>query len=343
MIDWMTLRIDLKVVSPEIEARFRGALGTVTSCSASGEVQWRKRFLDLDELRSDSTGLFWTVMRDANHEYLTIGASPASLEHNNNVFGSGCVLHCAEQLLRVASVALESILPSAAFWSCRRLDITENYLFGSGREVKQWLRALMTTDSGRHKGSTGEGDTVLWNKGSSLRRGKAYHKGPQLHYLIKKKKTLDFSDWQLEVSDRLGRLELTLGSMWFRRFYEAGGEWLKLTVAELQNQHIDYFGRMWGGKIEVADMGKLLEELEKVAPTKGQAKAAHATWALIKSMGWSLTRETVPRASWYRHLKYLRLAGLSDADLCAGNVIPFKREIIIAKPITSWAELRLAA
>ena len=343
MIDWMTLRIDLKMVAPVIEARFRAALGIVTSCSASGEVQWRKRFLDLDELRSDSTGLFWTVMRDADHEYLTIGASPASLEFNNNVFGSGCVDHCADQLLRVASVALDSILPPASDWSCRRLDVTENYLFGSGREVKQWLRALMTTDSGRHKGCSGEGDTVLWNKGSALRKGKAYHKGPQLHYLIKKKKNLDISDWQLEVSDRLGRLELTLGSMWFRRFYEAGGEWLKLTVADLQNQHVDYFGRMWGGKIEVADMGKLLEELEKVAPTKGQAKAAHATWAMIKTMGWGLTRDSITKRSWYRHLSYLRAAGLSDADLCAGNVIPFKREIVIAKPVISWDELRRVA
>ena len=186
----MTLRISLKKVDPFIEARFRAALGTVTSCSASGEVQWRKRFLDLDELRSDSVGLFWTVMRDAEHEYLTIGASPASIEHNNNVFGSGCVVHCSEILIRAASVALGCILPASDQWSCRRLDVTENYLFGSGREVKQWLRALMITDSGRHKGTSGEGDTVMWNKGSSLRKGKAYHKGPQLHYLIKKQKKL---------------------------------------------------------------------------------------------------------------------------------------------------------
>jgi hypothetical protein len=101
---------------------------------------------------------------------------------------------------------------------------------------------------------------------------------------------------------------------------------------------------MWGGKMEVTDMGRLLEELEKIAPTKGQAQAAHRTWALIKSCGWSLTKESMPRATYFRHLNLLRLAGLSDADLCAGNVLPFaRREVVIANPVTSWEELRRIA
>ncbi|MHB0991637.1 MAG: phage/plasmid replication protein, II/X family [Burkholderiales bacterium] len=344
MIDWLTLRFPLKNLAPAIEARFRDALGMVSCCDSDGVVQWQKPFLDLDALRSDTTGFCWSVQRDAEQEYLTIGASPASLEHNNNVFGSGDIRHCSRLLLRAAAVALNAILPSAEQWSCRRIDVTENYLFSSSREVKQWLRALMVTDSGRHKGSTGEGDTVLWNKGSSLRKGKAYHKGPQLNYLLKKGKCLTIDEWQLDVANRLGRLELTIGSRWFRRFYEDGGIWWNLTIEDLQAQHLDYFGRMWGGKMEVADMGRLLEELEKIAPSKGQALAAHRTWALIKSIGMSLARDSMPRSTFFRHQSLLRAAGLSDADLCAGNVLPFaRREVVIANPVTSWEELRRIA
>ncbi len=90
-------------------------------------------------------------------------------------------------------------------------------------------------------------------------------------------------------------------------------------------------------------MGTLLEELEKVAPTPGRALAAHRTWAMVKAIGYELAKESMPRATWYLHMKYLRAAGLSDADIGAGNVLPFRRrEICIASPVRSWAELRAA-
>lgn len=344
MIDWLTLRFPLKGLDSEIEKRFRCALGMVTCVDADGVVQWKKPFLDIDWLRSDTQGLCWSVSRDGEQEYLTIGASPAGLEHGNNVFGSDDIRHCAGVLVSKASIALAAVLPAPALWSCRRVDVTENYLFSSGREVKQWLRVMLGTDSGRHKGSSGEGDTVLWNKGSDLRKGKAYHKGPQLQYLNKRGK-VEIEDWQIEVSDRLGRLELTLGSRWFRRFKEQGGDWWHLTGDDLANEHGSYFGRMWGsGKVEVMDMGRLLEELEKVAPTKGYALAAHRTWALLKTVGFDQTKASMPPSTWFRHLSYLRAAGLSDADLCHGQVIPFaRRELVLSQPVRSWDELRRVA
>jgi II/X family phage/plasmid replication protein len=345
MIDWMTLRYPLDKLPPAIASRFRDALGVVSCSDSDGVLLWKKAYLDIDALRSDSIGVFMSVTSDGEAEYLTLGASPAALEFNNNVFGSCDVRHCANVLLMAASRSLTSILPAAHLWSLRRLDITENYLFSSGREVKQWLRALRNTDSGRHKATNAKsGDTVLWNEGSSLRKGKAYHKGVQLHYLLKKGHQITIDDWQLDTADRLGRLELTLGSRWFRRFYENNGNWWNLTKEDLSAQHQDYFGKMWGGKMEITDMGRLLEELEKIAPTKGQALAAHRTWALIKSTGICLTKESMPRATYFRHLNLLRLAGLSDADLCAGNVLPFaRREVVIANPVTSWEELRRIA
>lgn len=342
VIDWMTLRYPLAKLPPAIQARVLGALGRITCVSPDGEIRWEKPVLDLDALRSDTPGLCWTVTGGSDGEMrLTIGASPAFIRYGNNVFGSSCVRECSTTLVRFASKCLASILPPPQDWECRRIDVTENYALGSIREVKQFLRQLMTADAGRSKAASGGGDSVYWNKGSDLRKGKAYAKGPQLRKLLDQRK-LDISEDLLDLADRLARLELTLGSRWFRRLEEQGTHWWDLTTEDLQKQHEQYFGRFIGSQ-EVTDMGTLLEELEKVAPTPGRALAAHRTWAMVKAIGYELAKESMPRATWYLHMKYLRAAGLSDADIGAGNVLPFRRrEICIASPVRSWAELRAA-
>lgn len=351
VIDWMTLRYPLAKLPPAIQDRVLRSLGRITCVSPDGEIRWEKPVLDLDALRSDTPGLCWTVTGGSDGEMrLTIGASPAFIRHGNNVFGSSCVRECSTTLVRFASKCLAAILPPPQDWECRRIDVTENYALGSIREVKQFLRQLMTADAGRAKAASGGGDSVYWNQRSDLRKGKAYAKGPQLRKLLKQRK-VDISEDLLDLADRLARLELTLGSRWFRRLEEQGKHWWDLATDDLQQQHENYFGRFIG-KQEVTDMGSLLEELEKVTVTKNgaqvivtksQALAAHRTWALIKAIGYELARESIPRTTWFRHIAMLRSAGLSDADIGAGNVLPFRRrEICIASPVRSWAELRAA-
>lgn len=343
MIDWMTLRYPLDRLPDTIRDRIRGALGTIIMFDPDGASKWEKSVLDFEALRSDTPGLCWTVTGNSvGEQMLTIGASPAFLHHGNNVFGSSCPRESATILVRFAQKCLHAILPPPQNWECRRIDVTENYALGTVREVKQFLRQLMTADAGRAKATSGGGDSVYWNKGSDLRKGKAYAKGPQLRVLAAKNK-LQISDDHIELADRLARLELTLGSRWFRRLEESGKHWWDLSVEDLQAQHEEYFGRFIG-KQEVTDMGMLLEELEKVSPTAGQAASAHRTWALIKAVGYELARSSMPARTWYRHMKLLKLAGLSDADIGAGNVLPFRRrEICIAQPVRSWEELRAAA
>lgn len=343
MIDWMTLRYPLAKLPEAIRDRIRGALGSIIMFGPDGVSKWEKSVLDFEALRSDTPGLCWTVTgNSAGDQMLTIGASPAFLTYGNNVFGSSCPRESATVLVRFAQRCLNAILPAPQAWECRRIDVTENYALGSVREVKQFLRQLMTADAGRAKATSGGGDSVYWNKASDLRKGKAYAKGPQLRALVAKQK-VEISDDLIELAERLARLELTLGSRWFRRLAEIEKNWWDLTVQELQEQHAEYFGR-FVGKQEVTDMGSLLEELEKVCETAGRAASAHRTWALIRAVGYELAKESMPRATWFRHLKALRAAGLSDADIGAGNVLPFRRrEICIAKPVRTWAELRSAA
>lgn len=350
LIDWLTLRFPLTpALGQNVYQRVMDSLGLIVSVDAHGVEKWRKHSLDLDDLRSDAQGLFWMITADGEStRYLSIGASPASLENAGvNVFGSTDIEHCSKVLLKHAAVALGAVLPDWRKWQCRRIDITANYDMGSAAQVKQSLRLLLGTDAPRRRTNSDRrgGDSVYWNPASDLKAGKAYHKGAHLR-VQKRKGHVDCSDDLLDLADSLLRLELKLGARWFRRLHEAGHEWHELlTHSVLEYNHREFFKSLIGGSnIEVNDMGTLLQELEKVCPTKGRALAAHRTFSLIKTIGYTQTKESIPHRTFMLHCQHLRLAGLSSADLCAGQVLEFrKRALILEEPVLCWAEIRKAA
>ena len=87
-------------------------------------------------------------------------------------------------------------------------------------------------------------------------------------------------------------------------------------------------------------MENLLQQLERVAPTKGRALAAHRTFALLKVIGYTQTKNSMPKTTFFRHTALLRLAGLSSADLCAGKVLELrKRSLVLEHPVTSWLQI----
>lgn len=346
LIDWLTLRIPLTLFLGEIlYNRIKAAMGKMVKISADGEVVWTVNQPDWDAIRSDSMGLYWSVTCDKDsQQYLTIGASPSSLVNDGvNVFGSMDVEQCSKVLIETAGKSLGAILPDWKFWQCRRMDLTANYDMGNAAQVKQALRLLLATDAPCRKTNSDMrgGDTVYWNPKSDLQAGKAYHKGAHIRYQLKKGNI--FVDAETCVlADRLLRLELKLGSRFFRRL---DSDWHDFQPEFLTAIHFKYFSQfIGGGDVEVFDMNVLLEELKKVAPTKGRALAAHRTWALIKSIGFSQTKASMPYATFNNHLVLLRKAGLSSADLCAGKVIEFRRKsLILCDPVHCWDDLRCAA
>ena len=347
LIDWLTLRIKLdSTLGQFLLDRILDCMGYTFCVDSDGREKWRKHSLDIDKLRSDSQGLYWSITADGQSQrYLTVGASPSSVENEGlNVFGSTDIEHCATVLIRHAGKALESILPDWTKWQCRRLDITANYDMGNTAQVKQALRILLGTDAPRRKSNSDNqgGDTVYWNPTSDLQAGKAYHKGAHLRMQCRRG-NLCLDDETLELADNLLRLELKLGARWFRR-YEDRDDWHTLTTYELTEIHHKFFNTLIGGGVEVYDMGTLLQELEKVCSTKGRALAAHRTWALIKTIGRDQTMCSMPKSTWALHTKYLRAAGLSSADLCAGVVIPFRRQqLVLRSPVMGWADIRKVA
>ena len=349
LIDWLTLRIPMtSSLGENLYWRILDCVGITINVDAYGVEKWRKHSLDLDALRSDETGLFWTITADGEStRYLSIGASPSSLENAGiNVFGSTDIEHCAKVLVKHASLALNAILHHWSTWQCRRIDITANYDMGSPAQVKQALRLLLGTDAPRRRTNSDKrgGDSVYWNPSSDLKVGKAYHKGAHLR-VQQRKGNIQCCDDLLSLADNLLRLELKLGSRWFRRFYEAGKTLKDLTISALEFNHREFFNKLIGdSNIEVNDMGTLLIELEKVCPTKGRALVAHRTFALMKTIGYTQTKFSMPESTFMRHCADLRAAGLSSADLCAGKVLEFrKRSLVLAEPVTSWEQIRRAA
>lgn len=353
LIDWLTIRILLTTdLGQNLYDRILKCLGLTVCVDSDGNEKWRKHALDIDKLRSDAQGLYWSITADGQSQrYLTIGASPSSIENEGlNVFGSTDIEHCSNVLIRHAGKALKAILPSWECWQCRRLDITANYDMGNAAQVKQALRLLLGTDAPRRRTNSDRkgGDTVYWNPSSDLQAGKAYHKGTQLRMLVRRN-DLCLDDETLDLSDNLLRLELKLGARWFRR-YEADQDWHTLTAYELTEiHHKFFFSLIGGGDVEVYDMGTLLKKLEIVCPSKSRALAVHRTWALIKTIGYSQTKESMPKSTWHLHCGYLRSAGISSAQLCAGSenlaiVIPFRKQALVLRdPVLSWSEIKIAA
>lgn len=347
LIDWMTLRFPLtSALGNVLHSRIMANMGHMTKVLPDGSIEWVKGVPDWEAIRSDSLGLYWSVTSNGHFDFLTIGGSPSSqLNQGVNVFGSLSIEQGAKTLIRSAGLALNAILPDWRQWDCRRLDITANYDMGNSAQVKEALRLLLGTDAPRRRTNSDKqgGDSVYWNPTSTLRKGKAYHKGAHLRYQSKKG-NIEISDDLHLLADRLLRLELTLGSQWFRRFADKYN-WREFTSEFLTAEHTNFFGSLIGGEgLEVSDMGTLLSELEKVAPSKGYALSAHKTWALIKTIGYTQTLESTNKNTFRKHCQFLRAAGLSSADLCAGTVIPFrKKSLLLGSPVLSWHELRKVA
>lgn len=352
LIDWLTLRCPERLLPPEFREVLAGCLGHITKFSSTGELVYSKKFLDFEHIRSDDDGLFITRQGDGNDYYFVIGASPASLEHSSNVFGSMDIQHCANVLISKASAAYSVNFPPANSWQCRRIDVTANYCLPSEAMVKEALNLLRNTDAARRKASTPKkgGDTVMWNMGSDRRKGKAYHKGVHLSYLKRHNKT-GATDEQIGLANRLLRLELQLGARWFREdLPKMGKQWFQLTTDDLLNEHQNYFNSIIGKDLGADDMTTLIENLKAVQLqigktikqiTPAQAAAAYATWMGIQQHGFEQWKATANKATFNRHIRILEAAGLSRADLCAGKLTPVRRRyLVLSQPVWTWQELR---
>ena len=233
-------------------------------------------------------------------------------------------------LLEIGTPALERFQVS-------RTDVTGNLLLSCLADVRAGLAILRNCEGGRYRVSQQAGDTVYWSQKSRLQKGKAYAKGPHLVYMMRQKgySGREYTEDEIAMAQRLLRLEHTLGAQWWRE--RAGKPWYEVTAQELTSNWHSYFERMMG-ESGINEMN-IEDQVMAVAETEGRGKAAIACWALIKAYGWEKARDMSGPRTWYRNLKVLRAAGLSDADLSVGNVVAFRRSLIQFQMVESWEDL----
>ena len=351
LVDWITAKLPYTVCPAFPWRDLMGSTDRIQRFNpATGAITWEKTAWE--SIRSDSHGVTFRFSADA----LFVQGSPARSEGDGcNVFGGQAaqsldLIRCLQIMIAHVGRALGTPLPHAELWHVTRVDVTANLALPSLPDVRVALRTLRDVEGGRYRVSQLAGDTVYWSHSSKLRSGKAYAKGPHLRHLNKLADPGEekYTEDKIGLADRLLRLELKLGSQFFRELSTRFdlGSWRDISPDFLREQWSGYFARMVGS--ESVDMNTdLLEKLlalvdAGVIPTKGQARAAYGLWMLIQSVGWEASKAATSKPSWYRNLGHLRAAGLGDADFSAGSVVTLRRKSLLLEPVTCWEDLRAA-
>ncbi len=298
-----------------------------------------------ESVRSDSHQIAFRVGGDA----IWIQGSPARVCGSGDaVFGEGAagaldLRGCLDRMAGFVSGIINIPLSADyADWHVSRIDITGNLVLDDLAAVREALRILRNCEGGRYRVSQQAGDTVYWSHKSRLRSGKAYAKGPHIDYQTKKQDYTGraYTVGEKKLLQRLLRLELKLGAQWLRE--RAGKAWHELSKEDLTNEWKNYFLRMIG-ETEMKTNDDVKERILAAAKTEGQGKGAYCCFLLIQSQGWEKAKDDYPARTWYHHLKILRQAGLGDADISAGNVVPLRRRIIECQVVHTWLELQNVA
>ena len=330
LIDWMTLSTDASLLDPRTVMKLEGKQDKMMRISPDGTIKWV--IPCRANIRSDSHQITVRI-----GSYLDIQGSPARTKGTwDNIFGEANPVNAFLDMVQFLSNTLEVSLPcNPTCWRLTRMDVTGNFDLGSLPNVRQALNYLRHVEGGRYQVKT-DAETVYWAKSSRLRAGKAYAKGPHMRYLAKKGQ-VDLTPDQLFLVDRLLRLEMRLGNQFWRE--RSGHPWYQWSSEQLYEQFTAYFGQFIG-KVEVVEVDKLLDELMKVAPTEGLARAAYRTWLLIQSHGMEKAQEFMAKRTWHLHKRLLKQCGVSWADFHHRALVPFRRKtIVLSDPVRSWEDL----
>ena len=339
ILDWQTLRTKISNIQEQDLLALLPYFAKMEIKNAlTDEVLRSKLVIDIDQVRSDFVGMVWSISSNGADKYLNIGASPASLEHGSNLFGSFDVQHCKQVLINHARKVLKGVLLFNQDWEIRRLDVTQNYFMQSKHQVKDALHILRSMDGVRQKATVQAGNSVYWGFTSHYISGKAYDKGAQAIELNKKALKLNkpaiYTPQQLIDIQSILRLELKLG----RQFFDEHADETKLTPEFLAQKHEEFFGKFIGSA-EVTDMDTLYKKLQESSPSQGRARAAYDTYLRIKQLGYEFTKQSMSDSTFRLHRQYLKAAGLSESDLTSAKIIELRKRKIDLNPVYSWAHL----
>lgn len=335
LIDWTTARIPLNDLSDSARNAALSLGDRICCyCPKTGEVRYES--FKWESIKSDSHQISVKAGTD-----LWVQGSPARvIGEGDAVFGAGAsaaldLLGCVDRMVSYLAGAMAVDLPPAHLWKVTRVDVTGNLQLSSQADVRSALSILRGCEGGRYRVSQQAGDTVYWSHTSKMRSGKAYAKGPHLVHLMKQKtyQGLRYTQDMIAAANSLLRLELKLGREWFARHH-----WQSLTADDFKREWSAYFERMIG-EADMSTDENLHDVIARHADTPGQCRAAYGCWLMIQSQGWERARQCYVPRTWYRHLKTLRAAGLGDADIAQGQIVPLRRRVMSAQMVNSWSQI----
>lgn len=343
MIDWLTLFLDASLLDRHsMEAVLKNTDKVQRINGMTGEVMWSSPVRE--SIRSDDHCITVTF-----GSRLEIKGSPARVRSGHNVFGSLDIKQCALDMIEFVAKHHSIFIPrNLKLWTCSRIDVTQNYDMGSLTQAQAAVDQLKPLKCGVQKTSTYD-TSCIWGQGSLLHSGKAYLKGPHLRELVSKNKAR-IVERELALADRLLRLEYSLRRCLIRRYKESGLNWYDMTPECLLQFHSGYFSKFIS-TVEVVDMDNILDLLlanvgkgDGQIPTEGRARAAYDCYTRIRLTNYLSAKESYPKATFYKHVKYLKTVGLVAADLQPINVVPLrKRQIVLDKPVSCWDDIKLVS
>jgi len=329
MIDWVSAALPLvhqplngglvcKILPDEtLDWSTRCALSVVGSHDSSIQVK---------SVGGDGQGM-------ATHLYLH--GNPSKFLQGHNIFGSDDLIPLVyDTFVRICDVLdLQPQLTElgavrAGDFNLSRIDINYSFSLPTRSDVRAWLRAAEFKSKTRHGRPSMKGGTLYWGKSSRRWAIKAYSKGEEIeapkHRLPDQLRETKLSKW----ADNKLRIELVLRS---KQLKELNLETAKaLMPARIKTLYRDYLGRL-----EMNEQIALSTEQQLEFPQR--LRSTYILWRSGEDL-----RDTLPKATYYRHRKDLLGYGIDIAlrreNKDRSNVVPLVR-ILEAEPaeIPSWA------
>lgn len=268
----------------------------------------------------------------SSEPYILIEASVHKAMIGHNVFGGPLDIHKAsEYLIKLVSKLIQIELPNYNLWTLLRCDVSEVYELPSFDAVQEWFKGLNAADYPR-RSVTRYGLSGIYANGSTTTL-KFYHKGVEFckHDKARLKKIL--SDDKLmslqAYANRIIRCECEIKARKLK--YDFGH--LPL-LSEVTNNYLN--------NVHDVEVRRFLKEGVKMMILVSNAHEVKArlyemyspalagtllgTWYQLTTLGEDSVKKSVPKRTYYRHVKQLKDAAVSwhctDVILKKHSLIP---------------------
>lgn len=270
--------------------------------------------------------------------HIVVECSLHKLMLNHNCYGGPCDIHRSiVYLVRFLEQVMFVKLPDYQDWEVKRIDVAKIYHFKDKEICKKIVSNLRNSYYTRRKPRIYDTSVMFSGSTTSV---KLYWKGPEFkkhdYKRIKKYilREVDLSwnkdncdllqhklamlqkqfDQVLEKAYRIIRYECEIKQRKLKEAFESDKVLVKSLSDEklLEIAEIELFKLMKeDDNMDIVRRSDLvLERLHQVYGTS-QANALYATWTKLVQFGESQTKETISRATFYRHKKLLVEAGVS--------------------------------